>query len=74
VGNGEGSGLGLEGPVDGLFRAGEGDEPVAFDRGLPCDGLLGAGIFRSRPRGRSDRLAVVSMAAYASELSLTEEI
>lgn len=35
--------LGLQLAVDALGGAGEGDEPVAFDRCLPVDGVLGLG-------------------------------
>ena len=40
---GKGACLGFQGPVDTLGGAGELDEPVAFDRGLAGDGLLGLG-------------------------------
>ena len=51
---GQGAGLGLQVAVDGLGRAGELDEAVAFDRGLSVDGLLGFGdLFIDPAQGAS---------------------
>src|SRR5271157_3728386 len=45
-----GPGLGLQCPVDGAGAARQLDEPVALDRGLPGDGLLGSATCSWMPR------------------------